>query len=110
MALERPHVGRKQAETDRATSVAVVDVVDQRRRSLAPVVVDREQIRLLMLSMAGGEPFLAADWRPHWGKHYDQAVWSAKPEGKIMCLRVRGAVTRIRTKTCQVVLIASAMQ
>jgi hypothetical protein len=32
MALERPHVGRKEAEADRAAAVAVVDAVDQRRR------------------------------------------------------------------------------
>jgi hypothetical protein len=32
---------------DRAAAVAVVDAVDQRRQLLAPVVVGREQIRLM---------------------------------------------------------------
>ena len=48
MALERPHVGRQQAEADRAAAVAVVDAVDQRRQFLAPVIVGREQIGLMM--------------------------------------------------------------
>ena len=50
MALERPHIGRKQAEADRATAVAVVDAVDQRRQFLAPVIVGREQVRLVLTS------------------------------------------------------------
>jgi hypothetical protein len=37
-------VGRKQAETDR---IAAVDAVDHGRRFLAPVVVGREEIRLM---------------------------------------------------------------
>jgi hypothetical protein len=48
MSLERTHVGRKQAEADCAMSVAVVDAVDQRREFLAPVVVGREQVRLVL--------------------------------------------------------------
>ena len=48
MALEGPHIGRKQAEADRAAAVAVVDAVDQRRQFLAPVVVGREQVRLVL--------------------------------------------------------------
>ena len=51
MPLERPHIGRKQAEADRAAAVAAVDAVDQRRQFLAPVGVGREQIRLML---AGG--------------------------------------------------------
>ena len=47
MALERPHLGRQQAEADRAAAVAVVDAVDQRRQLLAPVSVGREQVRLM---------------------------------------------------------------
>jgi hypothetical protein len=43
--LERAHVGRKEAEADRAAAVAVVDAVDQRRQFLAPVVVGREQVQ-----------------------------------------------------------------
>jgi len=51
MALERAHVWRKQAEADRAAAVAVIDAVDQRRELLAPVIVGREQVRLML---AGG--------------------------------------------------------
>src|SRR5882724_2288515 len=47
MALERPHARRKQAEANRATAVAVVNAVDQRREFLAPVVVGREEVRLM---------------------------------------------------------------
>lgn len=47
VALERPHLGRQQAEADRAAAVAVVDAVDQRRQFLAPPIVEREQIRLM---------------------------------------------------------------
>jgi len=36
MALEGPHVGRKEAEADRAAAVAVVDAVDQWQQLLAP--------------------------------------------------------------------------
>ena len=50
MALEGPHVGRKQAKPDRASAVAVVDAVDQRRQFLAPVIVGREEIRLMLSS------------------------------------------------------------
>ena len=39
VALEGAHVRRKQAKADRATAVAVVDAVDQRREFLAPLVV-----------------------------------------------------------------------
>jgi hypothetical protein len=46
-ALERPHVRGKEAEADRAAAVAVIDAVDQRRQSLAPVGVGREQVRLM---------------------------------------------------------------
>ena len=48
MALEGPHVARKQAEPNGAAPVAVVDAIDERREFLAPVVVGREQIRLVM--------------------------------------------------------------
>jgi hypothetical protein len=48
MALESAHVGRKQAEADRAAAVAVVDAVDQRRQLLAPVIVGREPVRLML--------------------------------------------------------------
>jgi hypothetical protein len=37
MALERPHVGRKQAEADGTAAVAVVDEVDERRQLLVRV-------------------------------------------------------------------------
>ena len=47
MALERPHLGRQQAEADRAAAVAVVDAVDERRQLVSPLVVMREQIRLM---------------------------------------------------------------
>src|SRR5438874_417348 len=36
MPLERPHVGREEAETDCAAAVAVLDAVDQRRQFLTP--------------------------------------------------------------------------
>ena len=49
MPLERPNVGRKQPEADRAADVAVIDAIDQRRQFLAPVGVDREQIRLMLV-------------------------------------------------------------
>lgn len=48
MSFESPHVAREQAEPNRAAPVAVVDAVDERREFLAPVVVGREQIRLMM--------------------------------------------------------------
>ena len=48
MALERAHIGREQAEADGAAAVAVVDAVNQRRQFLAPVIVGREQIGLMM--------------------------------------------------------------
>jgi hypothetical protein len=48
MALERAHLGRKQAEADGAAAVAVVDAVDQRRQFLASVIVDGEQVRLVV--------------------------------------------------------------
>jgi hypothetical protein len=51
VALEGPHVARKQAEPNRAAAVAVIDAVDQRRQFLAPVSVGREQVRLML---AGG--------------------------------------------------------
>jgi hypothetical protein len=38
MALERPHLGRQQAEADRAAAVAVVDAVDYGRQFLAPLI------------------------------------------------------------------------
>src|SRR5271170_1153462 len=47
VALERTHVGRKEAEADRAAAVAVVDAVDQRRQFLAFVIVGRKQVRLM---------------------------------------------------------------
>ena len=50
MALEGPHPGRKQAEGDGATSVTVVDAVDERRQFLSPVVIGCEQIRLMAAS------------------------------------------------------------
>jgi hypothetical protein len=49
VALERAHVGRKQAEADRAAAVAVVDAVDERRQFLAPVIVGRKEIRLMLI-------------------------------------------------------------
>ena len=48
MALERAHIGRKQAEADRAAAITVIDAVDQRRQFLAPAVVGGEQIRLML--------------------------------------------------------------
>jgi hypothetical protein len=48
MALKRPHTGRKQAESNRAAAVPVVDAVDQRREFLAPVVIGREQVWLML--------------------------------------------------------------
>src|ERR1700730_6539356 len=48
MPLERPHVGWKQAKANGAAAVAVVDAVDERRQLLAPVIVGREQIRLVL--------------------------------------------------------------
>ena len=45
VTLERAYIGRKLAEADRA---AVVDAVDQRRQFLTPVIVDREQVRLML--------------------------------------------------------------
>ena len=42
VALEGADVARKQAESDRAAPVAVVDAVDERREFLAPIVVGRE--------------------------------------------------------------------
>jgi hypothetical protein len=50
MALEGPHPGRKQAEGDSATSVTVVDAVDERQQFLSPVVIGCEQIRLMVAS------------------------------------------------------------
>ena len=50
MALERPYVAWKQSEADGATAVPVVDAVDQRRQFLAPAVVDREQVGLMLTS------------------------------------------------------------
>jgi hypothetical protein len=38
VALERPHVGRQEAEADRATAVAVIDAVDHGRELLPPLV------------------------------------------------------------------------
>jgi hypothetical protein len=49
VALEGPHVARKQSEANRASAVAVVDAVDQRREFLAPAVVGREQVRLMVI-------------------------------------------------------------
>ena len=51
MAFERAHLRRQEAEADRATAVTVVNPIDKRRECLAPVVVGREQIRLML---AGG--------------------------------------------------------
>src|SRR5579872_6106696 len=51
MALKRPHVGRQEAEADRAAAVAIVDAVDHGRQFLAPLVGGIEQIRLVR---AGG--------------------------------------------------------
>jgi hypothetical protein len=48
MALEGPHIARKQAESNRAAPVPVVDAVDEWREFLATVVVGGEQIRLMM--------------------------------------------------------------
>jgi len=48
MALERAHIGRKQAEADRAAAITVIDAVDQRRQFLAPVIVGREEVRLVV--------------------------------------------------------------
>ena len=48
MPLERPHIARKQSEANRASAVAVIDAVDQRRQFLAPVIVGREQVRLML--------------------------------------------------------------
>src|SRR5215472_13918072 len=47
VALEGPHVARKQSEANGASAVAVVDAVDQRREFLATAVVGREQVRLM---------------------------------------------------------------
>ena len=49
MPLERPHIARKQSEANRASAVAVIDAVDQRRQFLAPVIVGREQVRLMLV-------------------------------------------------------------
>jgi hypothetical protein len=48
MALERPDIGRKQAEADRAAAVAAVDAIDQRRQFLAPAAIGVEQVRLVL--------------------------------------------------------------
>src|SRR2546430_16376227 len=50
MALEGPHPGWKRAEGDSATSVTVVDAVDERRQFLSPVVIGCDQIRLMVAS------------------------------------------------------------
>jgi hypothetical protein len=42
VAFEGPDVGREQAEADRATPIAVVDAVDQRRQFLPPLVAGIE--------------------------------------------------------------------
>ena len=49
MALEGAHVARKQPEANGASAVTVVDAVDQRRQLLAPAVVGREQVRLMVI-------------------------------------------------------------
>jgi hypothetical protein len=49
MALERPHIGRKEAEADRTAAVAVIDEIYQRRQFLVPTVIDREQVRLVVI-------------------------------------------------------------
>jgi hypothetical protein len=48
MPFERPHIGRKQTEAYRSAAVAVVDEVDERRQLLVPVIVGREQVRLML--------------------------------------------------------------
>jgi len=45
MTLERAHVGRQQAEGDRAAAVAVIDAVDDGRKFPAPGGL--EQVRLM---------------------------------------------------------------
>ena len=48
MAFERPHIGRKQPEADRTAPVTVVAAVEERLQFLAPVVVGRKEIGLML--------------------------------------------------------------
>ena len=48
--FEGAHVAWKQSEANRAAAIAVIDAVDQRRQFLAPVIVGREQVRLMLPS------------------------------------------------------------
>jgi hypothetical protein len=49
VALEGAHVFRKQAKTNGAPAIAVVDAVDQRRQFLAPAAVGIEQVGLMLV-------------------------------------------------------------
>jgi hypothetical protein len=63
VTLERAHIARKEAETNGAATVAIVDAVDERREFLAPVIVGREQIRLVVIGRNQAEQHDAdADW------------------------------------------------
>jgi len=66
-----PIVARKKAETKGAAAVAIVDAVDERREFLAPIIVGREQIRLVIIGRhqveqhdADGKRFVARHARP----------------------------------------------
>jgi hypothetical protein len=48
VALERAHVARKQSEANRASAITVIDEVDERLQFLAPVIIGREQVRLML--------------------------------------------------------------
>jgi hypothetical protein len=49
VSVEGAHIGRKEPEANGASAVAVVDAIDQRRQFLAPAVVGREQVRLMLI-------------------------------------------------------------
>jgi hypothetical protein len=49
MALKGAHVAREEAKSNRTAAVSVIDAVDQRRQFLAPVIVGREQVRLMVV-------------------------------------------------------------
>src|ERR1700730_9223575 len=76
MALEGPHPGRKQAEGDSATSVTVVDAVDERRQFLSPVVIGCDKIQLMVASGHEVEQHDAdAERFVHWScAHYRRAL------------------------------------
>ena len=47
--FEGAHVAWKEPEPNRAPAIAVIDAIDQRRQFLAPVIVAREQVRLMLI-------------------------------------------------------------